>query len=344
MIWQYIELSKGGYARSRRMMRAIFADGSQKSLNEFGEVFRNELKAPLPAGKQRTKNGTRDVQKVDVDRDVYGDYLQGSNSKSKSTRAPRPRRAANSRASSRSSRSSIDRDDSGAGGGSWTRAGHLRLSDAPSTFIDLDELYGHFVEWIKPLPLDVFQQMISASTGASRRFGIDAHTTLCEMALQWMLESAAPKVRAERFLTRDKLVKQYLPFAAGAADVTEQAKVGICLETMLRRAVEVGLVGPGDVEDVRAAVQQGAERRAGYARVVMAKEKKRTKRMKTGKRRKRAKGEAEEEAGDDEPDVRRSEGEMEDNEDNEEAIQEQEAWAWLKEGEARMRAVVDLIA
>ncbi|RMD41585.1 hypothetical protein DV735_g3517, partial [Chaetothyriales sp. CBS 134920] len=308
IIWQYVELAKGGYARSRRMMRAIFADGSQKALNEFGEVFRNELKAPLSAGQQRLRNGTRNVQRVDVDKDVY---------------------ATNSRASSRSSRSSIDHDESSTSTGRNLRLSqcppgslqvrmrllHLlshvsavatQTSSAPSTFIDLDELYGHFVEWIKPLPLDTFQQLISASTAASRRFGIDAHTTLCEMALQWMLESAAPNVRAERFLTRDKLVRQYLPYAAGAAGVVEQAKVGICLETMLRRAVEVGLVGFADVDELRAAVDKGAERRAGLARP---------------------------------DDAVHSEDEIDDNE----AIQEREAWAWLQEGEARMRAVVDMI-
>ncbi|RMZ91861.1 hypothetical protein DV736_g907, partial [Chaetothyriales sp. CBS 134916] len=265
IIWHYVELASGGYARSRRMMRAIFADGSQKSLNEFGEVFRNELKAP--AEKRRIMKRPRDVQKVDVDKDV-------------------------SRASSRSSKSSVDHDERG-----WTRTGNLTLSQcrpaslqlrmrllhllshvsgvatqtssAPSTFVDLDELYDNFVEWIKPLQLEVFQQMISASTAASRRFGMDAHTTLCEMALQWMLESAAPSVRADRFLTRDKLVKQYLPFAGGAAEVTEQAKVGICLETLLRRAVDVGLVGAEDVEEVRRAVEEGAEKRAGIARAVV---------------------------------------------------------------------------
>ncbi|RMZ78007.1 hypothetical protein DV737_g4106, partial [Chaetothyriales sp. CBS 132003] len=267
IMWHYVELASGGYARSRRMMRAIFADGSQKSLNEFGEVFRNELKAP--AEKQRGIKRTRDIQKVDVDKDV-----------------------------------------------------------APSTFVDLDELYGNFVEWIKPLRLGVFQQVMSASTAASRRVGMDAHTTLCELALQWMLESRAPSVRADRFLTRDKLVKQYLPFAGGAAEVAEQAKVAICLETLLRRAVEVGLVGVGDVEEVRRAVEEGVERRAGFARVVMAKEGK-----KKGRKRKKAKGERGEE----------SEAGMEDKEADDEAMQEREAWLMLKEGEARMKAVVDMI-
>ncbi|KIX92832.1 uncharacterized protein Z520_11495 [Fonsecaea multimorphosa CBS 102226] len=70
LLWQYIELSAGGHARARRILRAIFADGSQRSLSEFREIFPHELKGP------RQEDGKIKMREVDVniDQDIYGDY------------------------------------------------------------------------------------------------------------------------------------------------------------------------------------------------------------------------------------------------------------------------------
>jgi hypothetical protein len=73
LLWQYIELATGGHARERRIIRAVFADGSARSVAEFREIFAHELKEP------KQEDGTvKKLEKqdhVNIDQDVYGDYL-----------------------------------------------------------------------------------------------------------------------------------------------------------------------------------------------------------------------------------------------------------------------------
>ncbi|KAL6243944.1 hypothetical protein RBB50_009378 [Rhinocladiella similis] len=71
LLWSYIELASGGHARARRILRAVFADGNTRSTSEFRPIFSHELKQP-------TKEETKTIAKredVDIDADIYGDYL-----------------------------------------------------------------------------------------------------------------------------------------------------------------------------------------------------------------------------------------------------------------------------
>jgi hypothetical protein len=56
----------------RKIMRAIFADGSQTTLNEFGEVYQNETKEK----KKRTEEDTISRPKINIDDDQWGDWDQ----------------------------------------------------------------------------------------------------------------------------------------------------------------------------------------------------------------------------------------------------------------------------
>ena len=338
LIWTYIELASGGYARHRRIMRSIFADGSTRSLNEFREVFHNEIKPPSSPDRGIKKREGN----VNVDKDVFGDYLAPDDSdlsdsetttsmfhpsKRVRTRTPSARRTG-SRASSRSSRSDAEPDDSSSYSSTTTLgppaalklrmrllhllshiSGHPTLtSTSPTTFPDLDELYTLFVEFIKPLPLPLFQQILSPST-AGDVFSPDAHTTLCEVILQRSLESAAPAVRSEKFLTGRKLREMYLPYAASGSGCEGQAKVGVLLDALVRRCAGVnGILKKEDKEEVMAAVKVGVERREAICRERMGRRKKKS-----------GSGTGEEE------------------------LLEREAWRWLVESGQRMRGVVDLL-
>ncbi|EXJ88729.1 hypothetical protein A1O1_05661 [Capronia coronata CBS 617.96] len=72
LLWQYIELAAGGHARARRIVRAIFADGSTRSTSEFRAIFPHELKEP-----EEEKDGKIQRREVDVniEQDIYGDYM-----------------------------------------------------------------------------------------------------------------------------------------------------------------------------------------------------------------------------------------------------------------------------
>ena len=285
LILQFIESSAAGYGRDRRIMRAIFADGSTKSLNEFKEVFRHELKPPKT---DEDKPKKREVEKLDIEAEVYGDYMapdddddsddnyaQNNNSRSSKThrtRTPSTRRIT-PRNSNQSLRSAGDDDHTSPAtnrptntnlGGPKSIALRLRLlhllshvAGCPATvpsFLELPELYALFTDFIRPLPTLTFTHLL---TSTSRLFSVHAHSSLCEELLQKMLENNI--VTNDRYLTRNKLVESYLPFAASTHSASSNAKVSVLLSSLLRM-----LKGSGALEyddEVRQAVRTGVERR-----------------------------------------------------------------------------------
>ncbi|KIW64863.1 hypothetical protein PV04_07168 [Phialophora macrospora] len=73
LLWQYIELATGGHARERRIIRAVFSDGGARAVAEFREIFAYELKEPKQEDGTAKKLEKQDH--VNIDQDVYGDYL-----------------------------------------------------------------------------------------------------------------------------------------------------------------------------------------------------------------------------------------------------------------------------
>ncbi|KMU78686.1 hypothetical protein CISG_01726 [Coccidioides immitis RMSCC 3703] len=72
LIYQYYKATSGVSSPDRRMMRAIFADGTPGSTNEFREVFHKEL---LELKEETAKPRKREVN-VNIDEEIYGDYLE----------------------------------------------------------------------------------------------------------------------------------------------------------------------------------------------------------------------------------------------------------------------------
>lgn len=72
LIAQYLANMGEGRAGKRRVMRAILADGSKKSLDEFGEIWKNETKPPKS---QKEELRPQKRTKINVDEDEYGDYM-----------------------------------------------------------------------------------------------------------------------------------------------------------------------------------------------------------------------------------------------------------------------------
>ena len=261
LIYQYVITASGGSGRDRRILRAVFADGTTKSMNEFREVFHNELKEPAKDGDKIKK---REVD-VDIEADVYGDYMVRDDDDSSEEEANscygskrmRRREPSTRRVTPRSSKASLRNEDekgeadeavnkSGSLGGIESLGLRMKLLHLlsnvagrfPDQFTDLEDLYTLFIEFIKPLPLPTFQTVVSPSVLSA--FSANAHTALCEYLLQHMLEPAAPTVREEAMLTQTKLEKTYLPFAANKTDVAENAKVSILLEALLRYLAMAG--------------------------------------------------------------------------------------------------------
>ncbi len=320
LIWQFVELASGGHARARRMIRAIFADGSARSLSEFREIFHNELNPPRD---EASKYKSRTVD-VNIDKDEFGDYLAPNESDvsdddSKTLANTRASKRARTRTPSRrtsneSLRSNYDESDSTAppsrslGPPSALRLrirllhllSHISshptlLSTSPTTFPDLDDLYTLFVEFIKPLPLPTFSQILSPGTVADC-LSMDAASTLGEMVLMRILESDAPAVRDESYLTVQKLCRCYLPWAGRGGTVVEQAKVGVCCAGLLRRCWAVGMLermeGGVNREVLIAKVEEGIQRREERAREYINRRREGKKGRGSGKEKEREEDEA----------------------------------------------------
>ncbi|KAI9932827.1 hypothetical protein ASPWEDRAFT_33794 [Aspergillus wentii DTO 134E9] len=280
LIFRYIAGGSAGYGRDRRILRAIFADGTATSTNEFREVFHNELK--------RLKNDNQNIKKreveVNIDEGEYGDYLANDEDESDEpdTAAKRPaRRPKRTRKGTRSGDPSADAEvnvpftshangDVSLLGGLKSLALRQRLlhllSDVseslPQSFTTLEEIYHLFVENIRHLPLPIFQAFVSPSV--LPHFSAAAQTTLCEFLLFRMRENAAPDTD-EQYLNQTKLEQCFLPYAASTASVVDNTKMSIVLESLVILLADSDLLRVTPL--LKTAVQDGIIARADKAQV-----------------------------------------------------------------------------
>ncbi len=285
LTWSYVSHASGGRGRNRRILRSIFANGTTKAVNEFREVFIKELREPKKEHGERIKK--REVD-VNVEAEVYGDYMAKEEDErsedeldvagfAKRTRTRDPSlRSITSKASVSSLNSAYDEgeeegeDGPAVLGGSDSLRLRMRLlqllSDVslklPDDFETGNELYTMFVEFIRPLPLATFQAIISPSA-VPDMFSADAQTTLCEFLLtRSLLEAAAPDT-AEPYLRQSKMEECYLPFAATSSSVADNAKVSLCLETLLRHLLVAGKLTARPALEL--AIQDGIQKRCEKA-------------------------------------------------------------------------------
>ncbi|KGO64201.1 hypothetical protein PITC_086970 [Penicillium italicum] len=262
LIFRYIA-SNSTAGRDRRIMRAIFANG-KSNLGEFNEVFKDELKIPIP--EQNSHNTKKRVGDINLDKDDYGDYLdnsdedfeadQGSTPPSppaKGSYASKPRRSKRTRRGTRnamdeatdpvkmpkaSQTPSHETSNISPLGGYTSLALRQQLlsilssvsEKLPRDFMSLDHLYDMFVENIRDLSLPLFQHFISPSN--LPHLLPEAHSTLCELLLYVLRESSAPS-SDNNYLTQAKLEKCFLPYAAATPSVGNNAKVSLLLEALM---------------------------------------------------------------------------------------------------------------
>ncbi|GAB7335744.1 hypothetical protein MBLNU13_g08038t1 [Cladosporium sp. NU13] len=256
----------------RRIMRAILADGTQPSMNLFPSIFTNETLPPKV--KQETKLGAK--RSLDLDQGDFGDYFD-TDSDSNTTPGPQQNPG---RTSTRHSSNHLSRQDSPAPpstpqppttsstplsshGGSESLHLRRRLlallttisSLSPSLFLDPEDLFDIYTEFLRPLPLLIFSFFILPTSSGSRRT-IDANSlaSLIQMLLRPLLSSAAPVSNANS-LTAESFATHFAPFAANVSNVGENGKVGICVEGLLRLLWTESVLGNAG-EEVRRAVKE----------------------------------------------------------------------------------------
>lgn len=272
----YVEQGRNS---KRRIMRAILADGTQPSMNLFPSIYPNETLPP----KSKTDTRIGEKRALDLDQGDFGDYFD-SDSDSNNTTPGQTQKSG--RTSTRHSANNLSRQDSPAlpdtpktssstsvttplashGGYDSLRLRQRLLtlltnfsSLAPTLYLETEDLFDLYTEFLRPLPLPIFSFFILPSNTASSVRAMDANSlaSLIQMLLRPLLSSAAPVSNANS-LTAESFATHFAPFAANVSNVGENARAGICVEGLLRLLWGEGVLG-GAGEEVRARVKEAVE-------------------------------------------------------------------------------------
>ncbi|KKK12126.1 hypothetical protein P175DRAFT_0553619 [Aspergillus ochraceoroseus IBT 24754] len=296
IIAHYIHGHSGSFGRNRRILRAVFADGSSAAVNEFREVFHHEVKH----SRKKHGEGTSSIKKrqveVNIDSEQYGDYLTDGRDDDpdddhdtptaashnnnnnhhheleRERETKRPRRVTRSRKPANTSaptatEQTVHMTTASLLGDMASLALRKRLlhllslvsQSLPKHFMALQDLYHLFVENIRPLPLPIFQSFVNPLTLPC--FSPSAQTSLCEFLLFRIRETAAPDTDDD-YLTQSKLEICFLPYAAATASIVDNAKMSIALEALLMLLAETRMlhVTPGFQEALECGIERRAER------------------------------------------------------------------------------------
>ncbi|KAF2718782.1 hypothetical protein K431DRAFT_287384 [Polychaeton citri CBS 116435] len=287
LLTQYVAQFKDGGRSSRKaIMRAIFADGSDKSRSEFTEIWRNETRPPKK-DKFDEKRPIRKRERLDIDQDNYGDYYEDSDQDSdldpvaviQPEQAPRPvgrpKRKLKPPPEQSSGKQSTTHTDTKADPSTATTSAlasfgnieslHLRhnllgllaryCSNHPGNLCDIQDLLGLYTEFLRPLPISLFQHFLLPTR---RYLDMHAQSTLDQTLLQPLIVTSAPRYR-ENELTQADFERHFAPFPANSSSVTENAKVSLLVEDLLRLLWRSGWLEWTSV--LESAVEKGIEAR-----------------------------------------------------------------------------------
>ncbi|KAL8873804.1 MAG: hypothetical protein Q9174_000790 [Haloplaca sp. 1 TL-2023] len=247
---------------ARRILRAIFADGSTKYTAEFPEIWRNETK-------ERKKDADvpkKSEAKLDIEADNWGDYMQDASS-SELEDTPPPTSPSKTTPSTDST--FVIPDVSASFGGPESIVLRLRLLSLlstvsvflPHTFTPLISLYDLYLENIRPLPLPTFFLFISPSS--MQHFHQAAASSITQIILRSLIASSAPSPFSDD-MTQATLEDCYLPYPANTGSISDNAKVSLCVETLVRLLQKhCGLYWSESLSD---AVEKGVDARQQKAK------------------------------------------------------------------------------
>lgn len=264
MIVRSLNPDSGIGSRERKLVRAVFADGGPKAAGEFTELWRNETKE-RKKDVDRKKIETR----INIEEDEYGDYMEEDKDSDLEDIDPEsPEDIHRSRHNDSNSDATL-RDLANPLGGIDAINLRLRIlsflstvsATLPHSFTSLASLYDLYLEHIRPLPLPTFFLLMSPAS--LRHFHPGAASSLTQYILHSIITSSAP-LPAKDDLTQTVLEDSYLPFAANTSSIADNAKVSLCVETLLRILnLHLGLAWTPRLQE---AMEKGIDARDGKAK------------------------------------------------------------------------------
>ncbi|KAK1077256.1 hypothetical protein LTR33_008243 [Friedmanniomyces endolithicus] len=262
-----------GRNTKRRLMRAILADGTQSSLAEFHEVWRDETRGPRNLKNQKVDRQHK-RQKLDLDNGDFGDYGDESSAEDSPATSIQRSRSSTAKPSRRDSGNDDDSDESqaprnkdnepltGLAALGRTPSLHLRTrllallvrlcALSPPTFLDTEDLFDIFTEFLRPIPLSIFSHFVCP---ARPYLDPDALSSMLQMLFRPLLAGSGAPVYDENVVTQEVFEECFAPFAAGGGGGVDNAKVSVMVESLLRLLWRNGgLVGR---RSLREAVERG---------------------------------------------------------------------------------------
>ncbi|WPH01742.1 Hypothetical protein R9X50_00459400 [Acrodontium crateriforme] len=263
-----------GRSNKRRLMRALLADGSPKSLAEFGEVWKNETKLAKKKDEKAEMLQMRKRKKLDLDKEEYADYLDSdsendgiSTSKSQSRRPSLPLEDGDIEEEE-------DEPEGDQKDNSLTRLSSsipLRqrflallsqyTTQHPALFLPPDELYDLYTEFTRPLPLPIFQLLILP---AKRFLPPTSQISLTQTLLCALLATPGPPCQPQH-LTQEIWQAKYALATATNSGAGDNAKLSLLIEDLLSALSKAGALKPGP--EVLGFVTEGVlarETKAGF--------------------------------------------------------------------------------
>ena len=262
MIVKYLSSEGATTNREKKVLRAVFADASPRTLAEFPEIWRNETK-------ERKKDNIvkKRETKIDIEEDNYGDYMEDEDSDLDDNPQTSPPPSSTKPTPQTTTSTAIPL------GGTQALTLRLRLlallsavsATLPHSFTRLPTLYDIYLEHIRPLPLPTFALILSPASLSI--FPPAAVSSLTQFILRSIISSSAPLPVTDE-LEQDILERAYLPWPANRGGVVDNAKVSLCVEGLVRLLErEVGLVwGRALEEAVEKGVRAREERAKGVGR------------------------------------------------------------------------------
>ncbi|GME38347.1 hypothetical protein GTA08_BOTSDO03120 [Neofusicoccum parvum] len=249
IIAQYlISTNASSRGTRRRILRAILADGSSKSANEFSEVFKGELKERKkeedikPIKEMKLEENDFGDLGFDPDEDEDMDEAQTGNNSGLPTRRS-SRNTSARRASIVSLGSGSEGDDNDESLSPTDRLGGLDsvrvrqrilaflvivAERLPNHFTARDQLLDSYTEHLRPLPAPIFATLIHTSV-----LPIAAQCVLAANTLLPLLPNAPPTYNLTP-PSQDEWEEYFLPYAANTHGFTDNAKVSILLQHVLQ--------------------------------------------------------------------------------------------------------------
>lgn len=265
----YLDVDTQGRGQRRRILRAIFANGSKKSLDEFTEIWRNETKPPKKTGVE-TK-----PKKLDIDADEFADYLDHDDELDAEDESGFMIQGTNRTRAKR--RSAVHADDSP---GSHTLDSipfrqHLIAAIVAHTlstdlFMSSASFLDALVEQLVVLPLDVFTHYVQPR---SPYLCPDAAASLITRVLRELISADAQLALTTDDCDIHALCNAYLPYAANKSDASSNAKISLGLEALLVLIVTEGSCAWTEATRAKslAAVQKGVSARVARVKAAVKK-------------------------------------------------------------------------